>query len=769
MSESIIVDFVTGLNDVDVELLLTKYRTYKKEEMTIVESVTLYAEICEELLIIHKDYDILSVRLMFHLTTLSNREKNLPTFTSRQLYIAEHTGRFMNPDYIEFIRTFRAEIDEIVSMYNTIPEFMTLFGYMTLLGSYVLKVGKDLVENPSDVFMRCAIGVNFHATEDHVVKMNRIRKSMRLSHEGKCTHATPTLFNAGTRNGQLSSCYVIGMEDSISGIYDTLKHSAMISQSCGGIGMSVTNVRSAGSKIASSNGESSGIIRMLRVYCATACYVNQGGRGAKRAGAIATFLQPWHADIVEFIEARLANGHEDSLLRDLFLGLWIPDLFMKQLASDGDWYLFCPKDCPDLNDLYGDAFETRYNEYVTLGVYKRKVKASMIFGLIHQTIKESGQPYMMFKDTVNKRSNQSNIGTIRCSNLCCEITEVSGPDSHAVCNLTSIAVNRFLNAETLEVDHDSLIDVAGHLTQNLNNCIDLNNYPTEPSKRTNMSTRPIGIGIQGLANLLMDMRIPYESQRALEIESQIMESIYYGALKESMNIAKKSKAYNRFDGSPFQKGIFQFDMGYDLITPLRHDWESLRRDVKEFGTANSMLTALMPTASTSQILGNNECFEPITSNCFVRKTSYGSFKCINYNLINDLKKLNLWDISMKNRIISQKGSIQDIDNIPSEIKDLYKSVWEMKQKWIMDHACARAPFVDQSQSMNIYFSEVKYDKFKAAMLYAWKNGLKTGSYYTRSRAIHDSTDRIVEKSDETKPVVGKTVVCNDDVCLTCQA
>jgi ribonucleoside-diphosphate reductase alpha chain len=769
MSEKIIDEFVTDLHDVDTTLLLSKYELYRKEEMSIIETITLFAEICEELLINHKDYDILSVRLMHYLATIRNEEKNLPTFTSRQLYLAEHTGEFMNSHYIDFIRIFRDEIDEIDATYNSIPKFMTIFGYMTFLGSYVLKVGSDIIENPLDVFLRCAIGINFDADEDHDVKMTRIRKSMRLSHEGKCTHATPTLFNAGTRNGQLSSCFVIGMDDSIVGIYDTLKHAALISQSCGGIGMSVTNVRSAGSRIASSNGESSGIIQMLRVFSTTANYVNQGGRGSKRKGAIATFLQPWHADIVKFIESRLANGNEDSLLRDLFLGMWIPDLFMKQLANDGDWYLFCPKDCPDLNDLYGDEFETRYQEYVDMGVYKSKVKASFIFGLIHQTIKESGQPYMMFKDRINKCTNQSNIGTIRCSNLCCEITEVSGPETHAVCNLASIAVNRFYNKETGGIDHDGIVDVARHLTQNLNNCINSTNYPTEPSKRTNLDTRPIGIGIQGVANLLMDMRIPYESEQALIIEAQVMESIYYGALKESMEIAKRTQPYARFEGSPFSKGILQFDMDYKLITPLRHGWTELRRDIQEFGTANSLTTAPMPTASTSQLLGNYECFEPITSNCFLRKTSYGSFKCINYNLIDDLKQLDLWNISMKNKIISEKGSIQDIPNIPKELKDLYRTVWEMKQKWIMDHAIARSPFVDQSQSMNLYFSEVKYDKFKAAMLYAWRNGLKTGSYYTRSRALHDTTDKISEASEDNKPTSGKTVECKDDVCVMCSA
>jgi len=759
----LINNFITDLNDIDAELLSNTYSKYKKDIMTISETITLYADICEDMLINHKDYDILSVRLMFHLTILSNEEKNLLTFSSRQLYLAEHTGKFMNAQYIEFIKSNSVDIDKIYDAYSSIPTFMTLFGYMTLLGSYVLRVKKDIIENPLDVFMRCAIWVNIYNEENILTE---IEKTMKLFHEGKCTHATPTLFNSGTTNGQVSSCFVIGMEDSIDGIYDTLKHSAKISQSCGGIGMSVTNIRAAGSTIASSNGESSGIIQMLRVYCATACYVNQGGRGAKRSGAIATFLQPWHADIVEFIESRLANGHEDSLLRDLFLGMWIPDLFMKQLDIDGDWYLFCPSDCPDLNDLYGLEFETRYQEYIEQGIYRKKVKASYIFALIHQTVKESGQPYMMFKDTINKKSNQSNMGTIRCSNLCCEITEVSGPDKHAVCNLASIAVNRFLIKETKTIDIDNLLLTAKHLTKTLNNCIDINNYPTAPSERTNKRTRPIGIGIQGIANLLMDMRIPYESENALTIESRVMETIYYGSIQASMELSKqKGYSYDDFEGSHFSKGEFQFNLGYDIDeSNLLHDWESLRKDVMKYGMLNSLVTALMPTASTSQIMGNTECFEPITSNCFLRKTSYGSFKCINYNLIDDLKKLNLWNVEMKNQIISEKGSIQNIESIPNELKDLYRSVWEMKQVWLMKHAKARAPFVDQSQSMNLYFSEVKYDKFKSAMMYAWKNGLKTGSYYTRSRAIHDATDRITE----TKNTESNKIIIND-ACEMCSA
>lgn len=765
-----------GLINVDKNVIMDKYNLLKKSEMSITESYTLLLEICDDMMLLEQDYDKLGVRILFKITELNNIAKGVMTFTQRQNYINDHLPNFMNCQYITFINKHQSIIDQIYNDYSNIPEYLTMFGYKTLLGAYTITVNKVSIENPLDVFLRCAIGLYFldvsrFLTDDSSVEvLNNIRINMKYMHGGNFTHATPTLFNAGTINNQLSSCFLIGMDDSINAIYENLYHCAQISQKCGGIGFSVSNVRASGSRIKSSNGEASGLVTMLRPYNTTAYYVNQGGKGSKRSGAFAAFLEPWHADIVEFIQSRLQNGDEYNLLRDLFIGLWIPDLFMKQFEIDGDWYLMCPDECPGLYDLYGDEFEKQYWKYVSEGKYRSVMKAHELMFIIRKTITESGQPYMMFKDNVNRRSNQSNIGTIRSSNLCCEITEVSGFRKHSVCNLASISVNRFINETKTDIDHEKLLMISRLITRNLNNCIDYNSYPTEYAKQMNLLTRPIGIGIQGVANLLMDLRIPYESERALEIEASFMETIYYGALFESNNLAKKYGHYDKFPGSPYSIGLFQFDMIPDFdYSKLRYDWNSLRRSITEFGTRNSLVTALMPTASTSQILGNVECFEPVSSNCYVRKTSSGSFKCINYNLINDLKELGLWNEEMKNKLVEQKGSVQNIDYIPQYIKDLYKTVWEIKQKWIMDHAIARSPFVDQSQSMNLYFDVVTKKKFDSAMVYAWKHGLKTGSYYTRTQAAHDATDKAKTSVPGNMTNIIHTKNSEDIDCVNCSA
>ena len=759
MTELLISSMVDGLSNIDVKVLADKFDMYKKEEMSLDESYDLLLEICDEMLIMERDYDKLGVRILFNKKKILNETLNLMTFSDRQNYINSHLLNFMDPTYMEFVNRNSTILNNISTLYSDIPSYMSIFGYKTMYGSYMLSVNRKSIEDPMDVFLRCAIGMWYDSDD----ALYNIEICMKYFYEGKFTHATPTLFNSGTNNNQLSSCFVIGMDDNIEAIYNTLTSCAQISKKCGGIGFAVTNIRASGSLIASSNGQTSNIVTMLRPFNTTAYYVNQGGKGSKRSGAFVAFLEPWHADVIEFIESKLQNGDEYNLLRDLFIGLWIPDLFMKQLEIDGDWYLMCPNESPGLYDMYGSEFESMYWEYVKQGRYRRVIKASELMHIIRKSISESGQPYMMFKDNVNRRSNQSNIGVVRSSNLCCEITEVSGYEKHSVCNLASISVNRFRNSDNT-YNYDELLFVSRQITKNLNKCIDINDYPTTFSKDMNLSSRPIGIGIQGLSDLFQDMKIPYESIEALNIGTKIMETIYYGALTESCNLAKASKPYDLFSGSPFSKGIFQMDMipGYDKST-LMHDWETLRNDVIKYGTVNSLVTALMPTASTSQILGNTECFEPISSNCYIRKTASGSFKCINYNLINDLREHGLWNVGMKNKLVEHQGSVQNISEIPQSIKTLYKTVWEIKQKWMMDHAIARSPFVDQSQSMNLYFDTVTKQKFTSAMLYAWRNGLKTGSYYIKTQPSHDATNKVL-KSSTSSVVSSVTNNTNNNVC-----
>jgi ribonucleoside-diphosphate reductase alpha chain len=751
---------------INIDDIVEKFEVYKTDKMTQFEFIDLLVSICNDFSVINHAYERIAVLLLYEKTIRYNIDQlNLDLYSDKTNYIDKNTPNYLAKDYVTFVNDHKAFFNTIVDEME-IPEYITYFGFMTMNGAYNIKVNDINIESPLDMFMRCAIGINYKSDDQINVKLESIKQTFQYICEGKFIHATPTLFNAGTNNDQLSSCYLLGMEDSIVGIYKTLTDCAKISQKCGGIGFAISNVRSEGSKIQGSNGESSGIVPMLKVFSDTAHYVNQGGRGSKRSGAFAAFIEPWHADIKQFIELALLNGSEYKRTRDLFLGLWIPDLFMKQLEINGDWYLMCPNECPNLQDTYGSEFETLYWKYVEEGKYREKIKASDLMPFIRDTLSDSGLPYMMFKDTVNLKSNQSNIGTVKSSNLCCEITEVSDAKRHAVCNLASIAVNRFLKDG--EIDYEELINVVKHITRNLNKCIDINQYPTIEAKETNNATRPIGIGIQGIANLLMDMRIPYESQEALIIERKVMEAIYYGSLSASMELAKESKPYDHFAGSNFSKGIFQFDMDYKIEhSDLMFDWTTLKANVMEHGTRNSLLTALMPTASTSQILGNNECFEPITSNIYARKTSSGVFKTVNNNLVNDLIKLNIWSEDMKDAIINNGGSIQNITDIPDNVKILYKTVWEIKQKWLMDHAIYRAPFVDQSQSMNLHFPAIEENKIKSALFYAWKHGLKTASYYIRTQAAHNVSNAITVKVGvEVEEVVCKL---SDRSCVTCSA
>ena len=574
------------------------------------------------------------------------------------------------------------------------------------------------------------------------------------------THATPTLFNAGTPKPQMSSCFLLQVkDDSIDGIYDTLKQCAKISQSAGGIGISIHNVRATGSYIKGTNGTSNGIIPMLKVYNETARYVDQGG--GKRKGSIAVYLEPWHADIYEFLDIRKNHGKEELRARDLFTALWIPDLFMKRVEAEGDWSLMCPNECPGLSDCHSAAFETLYESYEAEGRYRKKIKARELWAAIIEAQIETGNPYMLFKDAANSKSNQQNLGTIKSSNLCTEIIEYTSADEVAVCNLASIALPRFVDEKTGEFDHNALFDITYQATLNLNKIIDRNYYPIPEARNSNMRHRPIGLGVQGLADAFILMRFPFESEDARRLNSEIFETIYFAALSASKDLAKTDGAYETYAGSPISKGIFQHDMWH--VTPSkRWEWDILREEILKYGVRNSLLLAPMPTASTSQILGNNECFEPYTSNIYTRRVLSGEFVVVNKHLLRDLVKLGIWNEGLKNKIIASNGSVQHIDEIPDNIKALYKTVWEIKQRTIIDMAADRGAFIDQSQSLNLFIQDANFAKMSSAHFYAWKKGLKTGMYYLRTKAAADAIKFTVDQDALKKPTV---VLGNEDQLL----
>jgi ribonucleoside-diphosphate reductase subunit M1 len=596
------------------------------------------------------------------------------TFSQKIKYIDSNLPGFLNSQVVKFIESNTLEIDQIVGSVNPLPEYLDLFGFKTLCGSYLLKVNDNIIESPADMIARVAVSIHCRTPGlDIQTIFKSIKSTFTSIYTGLYTHATPTLYNAGTNHEQMSSCFLLGTEDSLEGIFKTFTDVGKISKWSGGIGVHISNIRASGTRINKTNGKSSGIIPMLKCYNDIACYINQGGRGKKRPGAVAVYIEPWHADIQEFLELKLNSGDDKLRTRDLFLALWIPDLFMHQLETGEPWYLMCPSESPGLADVYGEEFNKLYWSYVKEGKYREKVNPGELLSKITKSLAESGVPYILFKDHINLKSNQKNIGTIKSSNLCSEITQVSSDSSYAVCNLASIAVNKFIKSDRT-YDYDLLSQVAYDLTCNLNNIIDLNFYPTPETSKSNLSTRPIGIGVQGMGDLLLSLRLPYDTPEACEIESKIMETIYWGALNASADLSEKFGPYERFEGSPFSQGILQFDMGYKLTRELMYPWDELKKRIKTSGVRNSLLTSLMPTASTSQILGNMECFEPITSNIYSRKTSVGVFKIVNKYLIEDLTKLGLWDESMKNQIILTGGSIQSIASIPENIKSLYKLI-----------------------------------------------------------------------------------------------
>lgn len=619
------------------------------------------------------------------------------------------------------------------------------FGFKTLERSYLLKIHGKIVERPQHMLMRVAVGI-------HGEDIDAAIETYNLLSERYFTHASPTLFAAATPRPQLSSCYLLSMsDDSIEGIYDTLKQCALISKSAGGIGVNVHCIRAKGTYIAGTNGISNGLVPMLRVYNNTARYVDQGGN--KRPGAFAIYLEPWHGDVFEFLDLKKNTGKEEVRARDMFYALWIPDLFMRRVESNGMWSLMCPHSCPGLYDSWGEKFDKLYEQYEAEGRFIRQVKAQDLWFAIIESQTETGTPYMLYKDACNRKSNQQNVGTIRCSNLCTEIVEYSSKDEVAVCNLASIAVNMFvtINNGVKEYDFKKLKEVTKTVTKNLNKIIEVNYYPIPEAERSNMRHRPIGIGCQGLADAFIMMRLPFESPEAHKLNQQIFETIYYGSLEASCELSEKLGPYETYPGSPVSKGILQYDMWEKTPTDL-WDWTALKAKIAEHGVRNSLLVAPMPTASTAQILGNNESFEPYTSNVYNRRVLSGEFQVVNHHLIKDLTERGLWDDDMKNRIISCNGSIQTIEEIPKDIREIYKTVWEMSVKNQIQMAADRGAFIDQSQSFNVHVAEPNYGKLTSIHFYAWKMGLKTGMYYLRTKPAANAIQFTVDKQRLGQPV-----------------
>jgi len=731
------------------------------------------ANICATLASSEYQYNQLGGRIL-----VSSSEKNIrvllgdnDSFVGRMNYIQDSYNKLYKRDYL---------LPEMLKYMNDNSEFLNklidysrdytfeFFGYKTLERSYLIKFNDKPVESPQDLFLRVAVAIHF---KNHNLEL--MKKTYDYVSYGFFTHATPTLFNAGLIDGQYASCFLLGTEDSIEGMYDTAKHCALISKGAGGIGLSVSNIRAKNSPIKGSNGKSNGIIRFLKVLDSESVHVNQGG---KRPASFAIYLEPWHADIKDLLDMKKKTGADSERCRNLFSALWVPDLFMKAVSEDGDWYLMSPDECPRLNETYGKEFEDLYNKYVSEGKYREKVKALDIWDRTLVSQIETGVPYIAYKDRFNERSNQKNIGIIKNSNLCIEIAEVSDSKTHSVCNLASIAVNKFY--ENGVYNYQKLRDVAKLATINLNNVIDINAYPTIESKNTNTSHRPIGVGIQGLADLFCMMKLPFESEEAIALDGKIMENIYYGCIEGSIEMAERDGPYQHFAGSPYSQGILQFDFDEKAKTKLSSDldWINLKERMQKSGMRNSLLTALMPTASTSQILGNNECFEPYTSNIYTRSTQAGDFIMINKHLIKDLIDINLWDNDMREKILINDGSVQNIDEIPTNLKEIYKTVWEIKQKAIIDHSVIRGYFVDQSQSQNIFFADPDTKKLSSALTYGWKQGLKTGMYYLRSKpatsALKVTMDANKVKAEERRKDAEKkkkTYVCNDEdgICVMC--
>ena len=692
--------------------------------------------------ITHPDYALLASRI-----AVSNLHKNTKKSFSETVkdlyeYIDPKTNEKapLISDEVYSVIKKNADVLDSTIIYDRDFRY-DFFGFKTLERSYLLKLNGEVAERPQQMLMRVAIGI-------HTDDIDSAIETYNYMSEGWFTHATPTLFNSGTPKPQMSSCFLLTTkEDSISGIYDTLKQCAQISQSAGGIGLSIHDIRATGSYIKGTNGTSNGIVPMLRVFNDTARYVDQGG--GKRKGSFAIYVEPWHADIFDFLDLKKNHGKEEQRARDLFYALWIPDLFMKRVEENGDWTLMCPHECPGLSDTYGKKFEKLYKKYESEGKGRKTMKAQELWFKILESQIETGTPYMLYKDAANEKSNQKNLGTIKSSNLCTEIIEYTAPDEVAVCNLASIALPKFVIDG--KFDHEKLFNVTYRVTRNLDKVIDANYYPVPEARNSNMRHRPIGIGVQGLADAFILMRHAFDSPEAKQLNKEIFETIYYAAVTASKDLAIENGPYETWKGSPISNGVFQFDM-WKVKPTDRWEWDLLREEVKKHGVRNSLLLAPMPTASTAQILGNNECFEPYTSNIYTRRVLSGEFIIVNKHLLRDLVKLGIWNDRLKNKLMASNGSIQNIDEIPENIKELYKTAWEISQKEILDMAADRGAYIDQSQSLNIFMENANFAKLTSMHFYGWKAGLKTGMYYLRTKSATDAIKFTLDKAAISEPV-----------------
>ena len=716
-----------------IQGMYNKIETVKLDELS--------SQICANLITEHLDYGTLASRI--EISNLHKQTKKKFSLVVEDLYnyVNPNTGEkgsLISKQLYRIVNSNKKKINS--SMIYDRDYNYDYFGIKTLQKSYLLKIDKNIVERPQHMLMRVSIGIHGKNLEKAIETYNYMSQKF-------FTHATPTLFNAGTPKPQLSSCFLLQMQDdSIDGIYETLKHTAKISKNAGGIGLAIHNIRSNGSYIKGTNGHSNGIIPMLRVFNNTARYVDQGG--GKRKGSFAMYLEPWHGDIFSFLDLRKNHGNEEDRCRDLFLGLWIPDLFMQRVYEDADWCLMCPNQCKGLHLVYGEEFNTLYTSYESQGKFLKKIKARKLWNAILDSQIETGTPYMLYKDACNKKSNQQNLGTIQSSNLCTEIIEFTSKDEAAVCNLASIGLPKFVKDDNT-FDFVLLGDITRLITRNLDQIIDINFYPIPQTKNSNLKHRPIGIGVQGLADVFYMLKMPFESDEAKLLNKQIFATIYYNALVASNQLASEKGAYSSFEGSPASKGMLQFDL-WNKEPLAMYDWDGIKEKIKETGLRNSLLLAPMPTASTSQILGNNECFEPYTTNVYIRRTLAGEFVCINQHLLKDCMKLGIWNKNLKNKIIQNNGSLKGISSIPDELQNLYKTVWEIKQKHIIDMSADRGIYIDQSQSLNIHMTDVNHSKLTSMHFYGWKKGLKTGMYYLRTQAAADSIKFTINKEEMEK-------------------
>ena len=717
--------------------------------VTTSELDNLAAETAAAKTIDHPDYALLASRIAVSNLHKETKKSFSEVMEDLYTYVDPKTNQpasLLAEDVYNVIMENREVLDSSI-IYDRDFKY-DYFGFKTLSRSYLLRLNGEIAERPQQMLMRVSVGI-------HKGDINEAIKTYNLMSEGWFTHATPTLFNAGTPKPQMSSCFLLTMkEDSIDGIYDTLKSCAKISQSAGGIGLAIHDIRATGSYIKGTNGASNGIVPMLRVFNDTARYVDQGG--GKRKGSFAVYIEPWHADVFDFLDLKKNHGKEEQRARDLFFALWIPDLFMKRVESNGDWTLMCPNECPGLSDTHSAEFEALYMKYEAEGKGRKTIKAQDLWFKILESQIETGTPYMLYKDAANAKSNQQNLGTIKSSNLCTEIIEYTAPDEVAVCNLASLALPKFVS-EDGQFDHNKLFEVTYQATVNLNRIIDGNYYPVEEARNSNMRHRPIGLGVQGLADAFIMMRFPFESPEAKQLNAEIFETIYYAAMTASKDLAKKEGEYETFQGSPLSKGVFQFDM-WNVTPSKRWEWDVLRKEVMEFGARNSLLLAPMPTASTAQILGNNECFEPYTSNIYTRRVLSGEFIIVNKHLLKDLVKEGLWNKDMRSKLMASNGSVQNIVEIPTHLKELYKTAWEISQKAIVDLAADRGAYICQSQSLNIFMENANFGKLTSMHFYGWKQGLKTGMYYLRTKAATDAIKFTVDKAFTSEPEINKVPV-----------